>query len=98
MNNSKPLSQDDLGKGRNERVVHRVDEPSFLTPVTSGSTRRTRIPSARAPHVHLTVRLISLLEEVSGLELSIPQTSNSKTTSLQPMASDVRINRIARGD
>ena len=38
MKNIKPLSEDDLGKGSNKRVVHGFDERGFLTPVTPGST------------------------------------------------------------
>ena len=36
--NDKPLSQDDLGDGDDEREVHRFYESGFLTPVPSGST------------------------------------------------------------
>ena len=75
------MSQDDFGKGGNERVVHGSNERGFLAPVMSGSITRTQTPPTGILHVHLTVITISLLEEVD-YEPGIPELYRSKTTTL----------------
>ena len=41
MKDIKPLRQDNLSEGGNEREVHGLKESGFLTPATSGSFTQT---------------------------------------------------------
>ena len=60
MKNIKPLRQDNLSEGGNEREVHGLKESGFIT---SAQVRviftRTRIPSGGILHIHLSVITIN---------------------------------------
>ena len=66
-----PLSQDELGSGRNRRVVQGFNERRFFAPVIPWS--KTPIPSVGISHVHLFAVMVSLLGGVSRQEPNVPR-------------------------